>query len=37
MTESQRTQKVASFCMEMINKYTAEQDTELFIKSIRQK
>lgn len=29
MTESQRTQKVASFCMEMINKYTAEQDNRV--------
>ena len=29
MTESQRTQKVASFCMEMINKYTSEQDNRV--------
>lgn len=29
MTESQRTEIVASFCMEMIQKYTAEQDNRV--------
>ena len=29
MTESQRTEIVASFCMEMINKYTSEQDNRV--------
>jgi hypothetical protein len=29
MNESQRTQKVATFCMEMINKYTSTQDNRV--------
>jgi benzoyl-CoA reductase/2-hydroxyglutaryl-CoA dehydratase subunit BcrC/BadD/HgdB len=29
MTESQRTQKVATFCMDMINKYTSNQDNRV--------